>query len=206
MDKAERVVYEFGGFRLDPVLRILLRNGEPVTVWPKVFDTLLLLLQSNGRIVEKEELMRALWPESFVEESNLTQNIFVLRKILEDDRNGHSFIQTVPRRGYKFVAPVREAELSSYGSDLPAHYWSSRSPFRGLQIFETEDAWLFFGRELETDELLAHLKRSQVLAVVGNSGSGKSSLIRAGLIPALQQGRFYPNGLPNQQWRCFVLQ
>jgi WD40 repeat protein/DNA-binding winged helix-turn-helix (wHTH) protein len=204
VNNGERVIYEFGGFRLDPALRTLLRDGDPVTVWPKVFDTLVLLLKSHGRILEKEELMHALWPESFVEESNLTQNIFVLRKILGDDRNGHSFIQTVPRRGYKFVAPVREAGLLTSESDLPASYWRGRSPFRGLQIFETEDAWLFFGREQETDDLLAHLRRSPILSVVGNSGSGKSSLLRAGLIPALQQGRFCQDGLANEQWRIAV--
>ncbi|HEU4416022.1 MAG TPA: AAA family ATPase, partial [Candidatus Angelobacter sp.] len=145
--------------------------------------------------------MRALWPESFVEEGNLTQNIFVLRKILGDDRNGHGFIQTVPRRGYKFIAPVREEALATSDGDLPATYWRGRSPFRGLQVFETEDAWLFFGRESETEGLLAQMRRSPVLSVVGNSGSGKSSLLRAGLIPALQQGRFCPNGSPNEQWR-----
>ena len=204
MNKGAGVVYEFGDFRLDPALRILLHNGEPVTVWPKVFDTLLLLLQSGGRIVEKEELMQTLWPESFVEESNLTQNVFILRRILNDDRNGHSFIQTVHRRGYKFVASVRELEPSIIDNALSAGYWRGRSPFRGLQVFETEDAWLFFGRETETDELLAHLRRSPVLSVVGNSGSGKSSLIRAGLIPALEQGRFCPTGSPNQQWRIAV--
>ncbi len=204
MNSGERVIYEFSGFRLDPELRILLHNGDPVTVWPKVFDTLVVLLESRGRIVEKEELMQALWPQSFVEESNLTQNIFVLRKILGDDRNGHSFIQTVPRRGYKFIAQVREAGLAALENDLPASYWRERSPFRGLQVFETEDAWLFFGREPETDELLTRLRRAPVLSVVGNSGSGKSSLLRAGLVPALQQGRFCPDGSPNQQWRIAV--
>src|SRR5262249_1782710 len=149
-------------------------------------------------------MMRALWPESFVEESNLTQNIFVLRKVLGDDRNGHGFIQTVPRRGYKFIAPVKEAELSTSESDLPASYWRDRSPFRGLKAFETEDAWLFFGRESETEELLEQLRRSPVLSVVGNSGSGKSSLVRAGLIPALQQGRFCPGGSSNEEWRIAV--
>lgn len=204
MNNGERVIYEFGGFRLDTTLRTLLRNGDPVAVWPKVFDTLVLLLQSRGRIVGKEELMHALWPESFVEESNLTQNIFVLRRILGDDRNGHSFIQTVPRRGYKFVAAVQEAELSSLESDLPANYWRTHSPFRGLQVFETDDAWLFFGRESETEELLSHMEHAPVLSVVGNSGSGKSSLLRAGLIPALQQGSSCPNGSQNEQWRIAV--
>lgn len=205
MNRGTHTIYEFGAFRLDPDLQVLLHHGEPVVVWPKVFATLVVLLESRGRIVEKEELMQALWPESFVEESNLVQNIFILRKILGDDRNRHSFIQTVPRRGYKFVAPVREAERSTFESDLPASYWRGRSPFRGLQVFETKDAWLFFGRESETEELLTHMRRSPVLSVVGNSGSGKSSLLCAGLIPALQQGRFCPNESSNEQWRIAIL-
>src|SRR5258708_4050977 len=211
------LVYEFGVFRLDPIKRILVRDGEPVALTPKSFDTLVLLAKSNGRVLEKEELMQALWPESFVEEGNLNQLIFLVRKALGDHRNGSGFIQTVPRRGYKFVAAVREIDVSApegglsgaTGSSLPKDYWSRRGPFRSLQAFETEDAWLFFGRDAETEDLLARLGHSPVLAVVGNSGSGKSSLIRAGLIPALQQGRFCAEGLPAEsfpveQWRIAV--
>jgi DNA-binding winged helix-turn-helix (wHTH) protein len=81
--------YEFAGFRLDVAKRILIRQGEPVALAPKVFDTLLFLVQNSGRILEKDELMRSLWPDSFVEEGNLSQNIFVLRKILGNDQNGN---------------------------------------------------------------------------------------------------------------------
>src|ERR1041385_2402939 len=129
-----RVIYEFGSFRLDPAQRILARKGEPVALWPKVFDTLVLLVQSSGRILEKEELIETLWPESFVEEGNLTQNVFLLRKVLGDDRNGNSFIQTIPRKGYRFVAPVREYDASALKDGLLADYWSHQSPFRGLQV------------------------------------------------------------------------
>jgi WD40 repeat protein/DNA-binding winged helix-turn-helix (wHTH) protein len=189
------VIYEFFGFRLDPAQRILVRAGEPVVLPPKTFETLIFLVQNSGRVLEKDELMKTLWPESFVEEGNLSQNIFVLRKILGDDRNGNSFIQTVPRRGYKFVAPVKELEVAAgpHGSAkslLSAHYWSRHSPFRGLQVFEAEDAWLFFGRDPEIEELLVRLGRSPVLVIIGNSGCGKSSLVRAGLIPALRSDRF----------------
>lgn len=188
-----QVFYEFSGFRLDPVQRILIRDGEFVALTPKGFDTLLFLVQNSGRVLEKDELMKALWPESFVEESNLSQNIFLLRKLLGDDRNGTCFIQTIPRRGYRFVAAVTisQAAASAPALELPADdYWSQHTPFRSLQAFQPEDAWLFFGREAEIDELLFRLSRSPVTALVGNSGSGKSSLIHAGLIPALQAGRF----------------
>ncbi|HEV3316410.1 MAG TPA: winged helix-turn-helix domain-containing protein, partial [Candidatus Angelobacter sp.] len=204
--------YEFAGFRLDVAQRILIRQGEPVALTPKAFDTLFFLVQNSGRILEKDELMKTLWPESFVEEGNLSQNISVLRKILGDDRNGNGFIQTIPRRGYRFVASVKlidasapeSGSLGSSQSSLAADYWGLHSPFRSLQVFEPEDAWLFFGRDSEINELLGRLANFPVLAVVGNSGCGKSSLIRAGLIPALQGGRFCQEGSAVESWRVAV--
>jgi WD40 repeat protein/DNA-binding winged helix-turn-helix (wHTH) protein len=206
------LVYEFGRFRLYAAQRILVHDGEPVALTPKGFETLLALVESKGRILEKDELMKTLWPGNFVEEGNLSQNIFLLRKALGDKRNGSRFIQTVPRRGYKFAASVKEIDAATLGngfpgaaqSCLPGDYWKRHSPFRGLQVFEPEDAWLFFGRNADTDELLVRLGRSPLLAMVGNSGSGKSSLVRAGLIPALRAGRLQSEGLSVDQWRIAV--
>jgi eukaryotic-like serine/threonine-protein kinase len=102
--------YNFGPFTLDLDDRTVFREGRPVSLPPKVFDTLAVLVQRSGRVVSKEELMRAVWPDTFVEESNLTQNIFVLRRALADD-DGRTYIETVPRRGYRFAAaaePVTE--------------------------------------------------------------------------------------------------
>ena len=174
---------------------------------PKVLETLVLLVQSSGRILEKDELIQTLWPESFVEEGNLSQNIFVLRKFLGDDRNGNAFIQTIPRRGYRFVAPVKSLETTAplaAGQSPSPDYWVRHSPFRSLQSFQSEDAWLFFGREAETQDLLDRLDRFPVLALLGNSGSGKSSLVRAGLVPALHAGRFSQHGAPVYSWRVAV--
>lgn len=103
-----RRIYEFGPFRLDIAERLLLRNDSAVPLTPKVFDTLVVLVQKTGHVVGKDELMNEVWPASFVEESNLTQNIFILRRVLADGSDGQSFIETVPKRGYRFVAPVRE--------------------------------------------------------------------------------------------------
>ena len=100
--------YEFGAFRLDTVERRLLREGQPVQLTAKVFDILLLLVRHRGRIVEKEELMREVWPNSFVEENNLTVNMAALRKALGNAHQGQQFIETVPKRGYRFVVSVRE--------------------------------------------------------------------------------------------------
>ena len=100
--------YEFGRFRLLPSERLLQREGEPVALTAKVFDLLLLLVEHSGELLERESLMNALWPNAIVEESNLTQSIFMLRKALGDQRQGERFVLTVPGRGYRFLAPVRE--------------------------------------------------------------------------------------------------
>jgi serine phosphatase RsbU (regulator of sigma subunit) len=84
---------------------------------------------------------------------------------------------------------------------IPAEYWNTHSPFRSLQTFSPEDSWLFFGRDQDTEELLTRLGRAPAMVVVGNSGSGKSSLIQAGLIPALRRGRFRYDGSPVDSWR-----
>ncbi|MEJ7615486.1 MAG: winged helix-turn-helix domain-containing protein [Pyrinomonadaceae bacterium] len=103
-----RHLYEFGPFRLDAQERLLLRAGESVSLTPKAFDMLLVLVEQHGHLVEKEELFKAVWPDSFVEESNLSSNIALIRKALGDGENGQKFIETVPKRGYRFVAEVRE--------------------------------------------------------------------------------------------------
>lgn len=98
--------YRFGEFTVDREQKVLLRNDSPLPLAPKVFDTLLILVDNGGRIVEKGELMKRLWPDSFVEESNLTFNIQQLRKALGDNARQPRFIETVARRGYRFIAQV----------------------------------------------------------------------------------------------------
>src|SRR6266478_2809536 len=99
--------YEFGQFRIDEGERLLLRQGEPVPLAPKVFDALLALVKNRGHVLGKEMLMQELWPDTFVEESNLKYNISQLRKALGDGAE-ERYIETLPRRGYRFTAPVRE--------------------------------------------------------------------------------------------------
>ena len=103
--------YEFADFLLDPAEQLLSRsNGDAVPLTPKAFLTLLVLLQNSGRTVEKEELLREVWPGTFVEEGNLTVTIFMLRKSLGEGKTEQKYIKTVPRRGYRFIAPVREVQ------------------------------------------------------------------------------------------------
>ena len=100
--------FEFGSFRTDQTERLLLRDGCPIPVSSKTLDVLLLLVKNAGRLVEKGELLREIWGDSFVEESNVVVTISMLRKALGDDHAEHRYIQTVAKRGYRFVAPVRE--------------------------------------------------------------------------------------------------
>src|SRR5262244_3021878 len=99
--------YEFGPFRVDVINRLLFRNDEPVPLPPKVLDALFVLVENQGRILEKGELMNQLWPDCFVEEGNLTQIIFQLRKALGERAAKQQYIETIPRRGYRFIADIR---------------------------------------------------------------------------------------------------
>ena len=101
--------YDFGRFRLKTAERILLREGELVPLTPKVFDILITLVENRGQVVAKDDLMKRVWPSTYVEEGNLTQNISLLRKALGESPGGIQFIETVPRRGYRFVADINEA-------------------------------------------------------------------------------------------------
>jgi TolB-like protein/DNA-binding winged helix-turn-helix (wHTH) protein/Tfp pilus assembly protein PilF len=111
-------LYEFGRFRVDPVKRLLLRDRQVVPITPKAFDTLFALLQNVGRVIEKDELMKAVWGDTIVEEGGLTRNISVLRKTLGESLEDHQYIVTVPGRGYRFVANVRETVEERAGLSL----------------------------------------------------------------------------------------
>jgi DNA-binding winged helix-turn-helix (wHTH) protein/tetratricopeptide (TPR) repeat protein len=114
--------YEFGPFRLEPSERKLLRGNEIVVLTPKAFDTLLLLVRNSGHLLEKGELIKMLWPDTFVEEGSLSNNIFLLRKALGEDP---AFIETVPRRGYRFVGPLRgDGQESAHATSEKAASYS----------------------------------------------------------------------------------
>lgn len=118
--------YEFDRFRIDTKRRFLLRDGEVVQVKPKVFDTLLVLTKSAGRIVTKDELIREVWGDTIVEENNLTHNISVLRKVLGESRGDHRYILTIPGRGYRFVADVKPSNDESGDLLVAAKFRSSQ--------------------------------------------------------------------------------
>src|SRR5205807_8005210 len=110
MEPSVERVFEFGGFRLDPVERRLTRDGRPVDVRPKTFDILALLVERHGHLVRKDELLHDLWRDSFVEEGSLKREVSALRKALGENGSGEHYIETLPKAGYRFVAPVRVIE------------------------------------------------------------------------------------------------
>jgi DNA-binding winged helix-turn-helix (wHTH) protein/tetratricopeptide (TPR) repeat protein len=108
--------YEFGPFRVDVANLLLFRDGQPLSLAPKAVETLIALVQHGGQLVKKDDLLRIVWSDRVVDESNLSQNIYLLRKTLGEGSNGQRYIETVPRRGYRFVGEVRESVVT--GTDL----------------------------------------------------------------------------------------
>src|SRR5882757_3955111 len=123
MAENESNFYEFGRFRLEAGERVLLRDRDLVPLTPKVFDILLALVEHGGHVVEKDDLMKRVWPDTFVEEGNLTQNVSVLRKALGESPAGPKFIETIARRGYRFVGAISQdqnvAATAQSTADLP---------------------------------------------------------------------------------------
>src|SRR5687768_4917352 len=99
---ASHAAFEFGTFRLDADRRLLLRDGEPVALAPKAFETLLAMIEQPGRVITKDELLQRIWGDTVVEEGGLTRNISILRKALREKPGDHQYIVTIPGRGYQF--------------------------------------------------------------------------------------------------------
>ncbi len=158
MTQQAKGFFEFGPFRMDTAERLLLRDGQPVPLTPKAFETLLVLVRNSGHMLGKEELMKTVWPETFVEEGNLTQNIFLLRKALGEDPDGRRYIETIPRLGYRFVAPVKQWTEQEAGRTAPE---PSPSP---VAAAEQETAGL--PRPRRVSRFLAALVLSVALAAV----------------------------------------
>lgn len=141
MSQGVKQFYRFGEFTVDVDQKVLLFKGKPRPLAPKAFDTLLILVENSGRIVNKEELMNRLWPDTFVEDANLTSNILQLRKSLGDKARQPSYIETVARRGYRFIMPVeRETDFHS----IP------------ISAAETTQSEVVRGQERAVPEMTAH--------------------------------------------------
>jgi Tol biopolymer transport system component/DNA-binding winged helix-turn-helix (wHTH) protein len=163
------VRFQFGPFRLDPAERLLLREGRPVALTPKAFDLLLYLVQRPGRLVDKHALMTALWPDAVVEETNLAYTVSAIRKALGDGNDGEQLIQTVPTRGYRFVAPVQEL-ASGPAPSVRSRAWRWRVALVAAGL----TAGIFIGafvvrRRNQSDPTPRQISRFELPAAVGFS-------------------------------------
>lgn len=125
--------YEFGPFCLDPSTPLLLREGRPVALTLKAVETLVVLIERGGRVVSREELIQAVWPDTFVEENNLSVNVSMLRKVLSQSETGEKYIETVSRRGYRFTASVRNIPVESVGLIDTGHTPSSMTVIEEME-------------------------------------------------------------------------
>jgi DNA-binding winged helix-turn-helix (wHTH) protein/pimeloyl-ACP methyl ester carboxylesterase len=141
--------YAFGPFELDADDRLLMHDGEIVPLTPKALDTLLILVERNGHVVSKDELLERVWPDSFVEQNNLAQNISALRKALGEKEGGPRYIDTVPKRGYRFIIPVTErlraTETATDGAAVAPFAAPTVAPFRPPSIAIAEEPALLTG-------------------------------------------------------------
>lgn len=174
MTKTVRRSYKFGAFRLDAAEHLLYREGgELVPLKPKVVETLEVLVGEHGRLVGKDELMRRLWPDTSVEESNLTQNVYLLRKELGAAEDGRSYIETVPRRGYRFTAEVEEVTEGGAGAAAERSAEASDDSFSALAVLpfvnEREDPEAEYLSDGLTESLIDHLSRLPRLKVMAHS-------------------------------------
>jgi len=137
LNKLPKRLYEFGLFLLDATEHVLLHQHEKLPLSPKVFDTLLIFVENEGHILEKTELMQSLWPDSFVDESSLSQSIFLLRKALAEKDPEHKYIDTIPKRGYRFTADVKRT-LSTL-NQINSHQESRDITETNLSLDRTAD-------------------------------------------------------------------
>ncbi len=166
MTQKAQQFYEFGSFRIDAAKRQLLREGDAVPLTPKCFDMLLALVEESGRVVEKRALMTRVWPDSFVEEGNLSYNISMLRKALGERAGEHQYIVTIPGRGYKFVATVNGARDGN-GDATSEGQVRSALPIEGEGKPDANDeATAVQASEKSSDDAKRLLKGWQVLVLI----------------------------------------
>ena len=179
MSKQVNGSYKFGSFQIDAMERLLSRDGEPIAVTPKAFDTLLALVRNSGHLMLKDELMKAVWPDSFVEEVNLSQNVSALRRALGDTTQESRYIATVPGLGYRFVAEVQTDQPSVdeqsslvVGQTVVA---SVRPPISSIAVLPLEnlsnDPEQEYFVEGMTDEIITDLAQLPGLRVISRTST-----------------------------------
>jgi len=191
--------FRVGDWLAEPSLNRLVRGAETAHLPPRAMDLLAYLARHPGDVLARDTIIDAVWTEQFVGEAVLRRQIGLLREALGDDAARPTYIETIPRRGYRLIAKVVFGE-PSVGSAVrfPVRRGGNavddtRRPYPGLAAFTEADAEYFFGRESEIEQMWRKLERPHLMALIGPSGAGKSSFIRAGLLAAAPS-----------DWSCLV--
>ena len=208
MSNKARHIYEFGSFRIDTEDRLLIREGQLIPLPPKAIDTLLALIAGGGRVMEKDELIKMVWPGTFVEEGGLARNISQLRKALGDGSENGQYIETIPKRGYRWVGPVDQvAEEQSPAEDLAPK--SLRPPVRlGYRTVIAATAlvaalltsWSYFRVPAETLHSIVVLPlrdlspEPQEYLATGMTEALLTNLAKIGALKVVSYGALQPNG------------
>src|SRR6185369_12533837 len=177
----KRRIYEFHDFRVDTGQFLLTRAGRVQPITPTVFRILLILLERAGEVVPKEDLIRYVWPDSYVEEGNLNRNVSTLRKALDEKPSDHRYIETIPKTGYRFVSAIRVIDYQ---------------PPTGVVRKASTSSICVVGREAERDILSQAYDRAQqghggIVCISGDVGLGKSSLADAFIDDLLRDGQTF---------------
>lgn len=181
--------FRVGRWLVQPELNRVSADGEEVQLEPRGMDLLVFLAGHAGEVMSRQDIVDAVWQQDFVGDTTLSSAIAVLRRALDDEVRNPRYIETIAKRGYRFVAEVVDLETVATVTPFPGLVAPrERLPYPGLTVFTEFDAEFFFGREQEADSLWEKIPRQKLLAGIGPSGVGKSSFIRAGVMPSAPEG------------------
>jgi DNA-binding winged helix-turn-helix (wHTH) protein/TolB-like protein/Tfp pilus assembly protein PilF len=189
MNVQDKSIYEFGSFRLDPVQHILLRNGRLVSLTPKVFETLRVLVENSGQVVDKDLLLQTIWSDTIVEEASLAKNISILRKVLNENGSAPLCIETIPKRGYRFTTPVKTFEVEPSKPPAAAKDFE-RKPLLALVLMALLSSLGFAAYWLSADKKIeaktdADIKSIAVLPFKPFNASEEDETLGLGMADAL---------------------
>src|SRR5262245_51022039 len=180
--RTERTIYEFDDFRVDTGQFFLIKAGQTIPITPTVFRILLVLLEHAGQMVTKEDLMKSVWPDCFVEAGNLNRNVSTLRKALDEKPSDHRYIETIPKTGYRFVAPVRSMSYQPVTS--------------GARKIVNPSVQQIVGRGAERATLRQIYEGTQlghggIVCISGDTGLGKTALVDAFIDDLTRDGQAF---------------